>query len=86
MLFRSDPSQRFDTEGLGALIETGLKRARTARPGLPCAVAVDDAPDPALLRLCMRADIHQIVCPSAKIAAARLAAAQTAIRSGARQF
>jgi pyruvate,orthophosphate dikinase len=82
----ADSSQRFDTEGLGALIEAGLKRARTARPGLACGVMVEDAPDPALLRLCMRADIHQVVCPPSKIAAARLATAQTAIRSGARQF
>ncbi len=81
-----EDSQRFDAEGLGALIETGIKRARTARPGLACAVAVDDAPDAALLRLCLRADIRQVVCPPAKIPASRLAAAQAAIRSGARQF
>ncbi|MBM4153672.1 MAG: hypothetical protein FJ221_01395 [Lentisphaerae bacterium] len=82
----ADAPPRFDAEGLGALIEAGLKRARTASPALPCTVAVEDAPDAALLRLCLRAEIRQVVCPPAKIPAARLAAAQAAIRSGARQF
>ncbi len=81
-----ESSHRFDVDGLGALIEAGLKRARTARPGLPCAVSVEDIPDAHLLRLCQRAGVHQIICPPARVPAARLAAAQAAIRSGARQF
>ncbi len=79
-----EPSRRFDTEGLGSLMEAGIKRGRTARPDLQCAVVTGEIPDAPLFRLCLRAGIGRVVCPPARLAAARLAAAHVAIRSRTR--
>lgn len=72
---------RFDSEGLGTVIETGIRRARGVRPDLQCGILVDHVPDPGLIRFCLRSGIQKLICPSALAASARLIAAQAAIRS-----
>ena len=80
-----DPFVRLDIEGVGALIELGVERARQARPDLPCALAGEHLVDADSIELCHRLGMDFISCPPHQLPVARLAAAQAAIRSDSRR-
>ncbi|MCX7819503.1 MAG: hypothetical protein N2652_09930 [Kiritimatiellae bacterium] len=70
----------FDAEGLGVLIESGVRRLRAAHSMFRVFLAMRTVPSPALLRFCSRLGVAGVVVPDELVAPAGLVAAQTAIR------
>ncbi len=80
--FRADEANHrpFDADGLGVLIETGVRRVREAQPRFRLVAALRGMPSPALLRLCLRLELDAIAVPDPLAAPASLAAAQVSLR------
>jgi len=70
----------FDAEGLGALLETGVRRIRKTHPPFWIAAAWRGMVSPALLRLCLRWELKAIAVPDELTAPTGLAAAQASLR------
>lgn len=73
---------RFDAEGLGVALETGMRRLRSVRPTARFGMAIHRLPDAAFFRFCLRTGVDRIVCPPDAASAMRLAAAQAAMGRG----
>jgi pyruvate,orthophosphate dikinase len=79
-LLPSSPFERLDEHGVGALIETAVRKARAARPDIRLGLCGEQGGDPASIALCDRWGLDYVSCSPHRIPAARLAAAQSAVR------
>jgi pyruvate,orthophosphate dikinase len=77
----SDPFQHIDTTGVGQLVEMGVQKGRSARPGLKCGICGEHGGDPASVKFCCKTGLNYVSCSPYRVPIARLAAAQAAINS-----
>ncbi len=75
-IFRDDPFQTLDSEGVGQLVQMGTERGRRARPGLKVGICGEHGGDPASVEFCHRVGLDYVSCSPYRIPVARLAAAQ----------
>jgi pyruvate, orthophosphate dikinase len=78
-IFRDDPFQTLDQEGVGQLMLWAIERGRAARPGLKIGICGEHGGDAASVRFCHRAGMDYVSCSPYRIPIARLAAAQAAL-------
>ena len=78
-IFRVDPFQTLDPEGVGELVLLAIERGRTARPGLKIGICGEHGGDARSVRFCHRAGMDYVSCSPYRIPIARLAAAQAAL-------
>ena len=76
-----DPFQTLDVQGVGQLVETAVKRGRSARPDLKCGICGEHGGDPASVKFCCKVGLNYVSCSPYRVPIARLAAAQAAIRT-----
>jgi pyruvate,orthophosphate dikinase len=81
-VFPTNPFQELDREGVGKLIETGVKLARRTRPGIPCGICGEHGGDPSSIEFCHLAGLDYVSCSPFRVPIARLAAAQAKITHG----
>jgi pyruvate, orthophosphate dikinase len=81
-IFKDDPFQTLDQEGVGQLILLSIERGRAARPGLKIGICGEHGGDAASVRFCHRSGMDYVSCSSYRIPIARLAAAHAALESG----
>ncbi|MFI0447412.1 putative PEP-binding protein [Actinomadura sp. 6N118] len=75
-LLAASPFERLDADGVGALIEIAVQRARAVRPGIKLGLCGEHGGDPASIELCDRLGLDYVSCSPGRVPIARLAAAQ----------
>jgi phosphoenolpyruvate synthase/pyruvate phosphate dikinase len=78
-IFPDDPFQTLDQEGVGQLIEMGVKRGRATRSGLKVGICGEHGGDPESVVFCHRAGLNYVSCSPYRVPIALLAAAQAAL-------
>jgi len=74
-----DPFQILDQTGVGQLIQMGVERGRSARPGLKVGICGEHGGEPSSVMFCHRVGMDYVSCSPYRIPLARLAAAQAAV-------
>jgi pyruvate,orthophosphate dikinase len=82
-ILMKDPFITIDREGVGALMQMAIERAREANPAIKIGVCGEHAGDPESIEFLQTLDLNYLSCSPARIPAARLAIAQAAISTEA---
>lgn len=77
-----DPFQVLDQEGVGQLVQLGVKRGRATRPELKIGICGEHGGDPASVEFCHQVGMDYVSCSPPRVPIARLAAAQAALKFG----
>ncbi len=75
-----DPFQSIDVQGVGQLIDIGVRLGRKTRPGLKVGICGEHGGDPASIEFCHRVGMDYVSCSPYRVPIARLAAAQAALK------
>ncbi|MFC1767075.1 pyruvate, phosphate dikinase [Candidatus Margulisiibacteriota bacterium] len=79
-IFEKDPFTTIDQDGVGALVEMGVKKGRSVNKKLKIGICGEHGGDPASVEFCDKLDLNYVSCSPYRIPIARLAAAQAAIK------
>jgi pyruvate,orthophosphate dikinase len=79
-VFKADPFQSLDQEGVGMLIRMAAEKGRGTRPKLKLGICGEHGGDPASVEFCHRNGLDYVSCSPFRVPIARLSAAQAAIR------
>ncbi len=75
----ADPFISMDVDGVGALVEMGVKKGRSTRKDLKVGICGEHGGDPASVKLCHKIGLNYVSCSPFRVPIARLAAAQAAL-------
>ena len=78
-VFKADPFQSLDQDGVGRLVKIGIERGRMARPNLKIGICGEHGGERASVIFCHQAGMNYVSCSPFRVPIARLAAAQAAI-------
>ena len=81
-IFKADPFQTIDQEGVGKLIEQAVKLGRSTNHNLEIGICGEHGGDPSSVEFCYRVGMDYVSCSPYRVPIARLAAAQAAISGG----
>ena len=70
------PFVSIDVDGIGALVEMGVKKGRSTTPNLKIGICGEHGGDPASIRFCHEVGLDYVSCSPFRVPIARLAAAQ----------
>ncbi len=79
-ILKNDPFQVLDQEGVGQLVEMGIKKGRSTRNKLKVGICGEHGGEPSSVEFCHRAGMNYVSCSPFRVPIARLAAAQAALR------
>ncbi len=79
-ILSADPFQTIDQCGVGALIEMATVKGRAVRPDLKVGICGEQGGDPASVEFCFKVGLNYVSCSPFRVAVARVAAAQAAVR------
>ena len=85
-LLASNPFETLDQDGVGELVELGVARGRSTRPGLKIGICGEHGGDPQSIAFCHRAGLDYVSCSPFRLPAARLAAAHAALDSRGQRY
>jgi len=74
-----DPFQVLDQEGVGKLVEMGVRLGRSTRSDLKVGICGEHGGEPSSVEFCHRTGLNYVSCSPYRVPIARLAAAQAAI-------
>jgi pyruvate,orthophosphate dikinase len=80
-IFKDDPFQVLDQEGVGQLVQMGTERGRKARPNIKIGICGEHGGEPSSIHFCNRVGMNYVSCSPYRVPIARLAAAQAALGS-----
>ena len=80
-IFKDDPFQVLDQEGVGQLVQMGAERGRKTRPNLKVGICGEHGGEPSSVHFCNRVGLDYVSCSPYRVPIARLAAAQAALGS-----
>jgi pyruvate,orthophosphate dikinase len=75
-----DPFATIDVVGVGQLVEMGVKKGRSARPGLKLGICGEHGGDPSSIHFFDKVGLDYVSCSPYRVPVARLAAAQAALQ------
>jgi pyruvate,orthophosphate dikinase len=78
-VFPDDPFQTLDQEGVGQLIEMGVKRGRATRADLKVGICGEHGGDPESVIFCHKTGLNYVSCSPYRVPIAMLAAAHAAL-------
>jgi pyruvate,orthophosphate dikinase len=78
-ILEKDPFASIDTEGVGAIVRTGIELGRKTRPDLKIGVCGEHGGDPASIHFFEKAGMDYVSASPYRVPVARLAAAQAAL-------
>ncbi len=78
-IFKADPFQTIDQEGVGKVIEQAVKLGRSTKPKLEIGICGEHGGDPNSVEFCYRVGMDYVSCSPYRVPIARLAAAQAAL-------
>jgi pyruvate,orthophosphate dikinase len=74
-----DPFVALDPDGVGALIELGVRGGRATKPGLKVGICGEHGGEPSSVEFCHRAGFDYVSCSPFRVPIARVAAARAAL-------
>jgi pyruvate,orthophosphate dikinase len=80
-IYKDDPFQSLDQEGVGELVKIGTERGRSTRSDLKVGICGEHGGDPSSVQFCHRVGLNYVSCSPYRVPIARLAAAQAALGS-----
>jgi pyruvate,orthophosphate dikinase len=80
-VFRDDPFQILDQQGVGQLVKLGTERGRSTRPELKVGICGEHGGEPSSVVFCHKVGLSYVSCSPYRVPIARLAAAQAALGS-----
>lgn len=78
-ILKEDPFQTLDQNGVGQLIEIGIKKGREKRKDLKIGICGEHGGDPESVKFCHRVEMNYVSASPYRVPLARLALAQSAI-------
>jgi len=72
------PFASLDPDGVGALVEIAIRKAREVNPGIKLGICGEHGGDPASIEMCDRLGLDYVSCSPSRVPGARLAAAHAA--------
>ncbi len=78
-ILAEDPFQTLDQEGIGELVDIGIKRGRSTRPSLKVGICGEHGGEAESVKFCHREKMNYVSCSPFRIPIAILAAAQAAV-------
>jgi len=78
-IFKADPFAVLDQEGVGKLVEMGVKLGRSTNPKLEIGICGEHGGEPSSVEFCYRVGMDYVSCSPYRLPIARLAAAQAAL-------
>lgn len=79
-ILSAEPFQTLDQEGIGQLVDMGIRRGRAARPDLKVGICGEHGGDPKSVEFCHKVGMNYVSCSPYRVPIARLAAAQAAVK------
>ncbi|RFC68819.1 MULTISPECIES: pyruvate, phosphate dikinase [Mesorhizobium] len=80
-IIEQDPFVSLDIDGVGELVRIAAEKGRQTRPGMKMGICGEHGGDPASIGFCEEVGLDYVSCSPFRVPIARLAAAQSAIRS-----
>ena len=81
-IFKADPFQSLDQNGVGMLVKMGIERGRSTRPHLKVGICGEHGGEAESVKFCVRVGMNYVSCSPYRVPIARLAAAQAAVEAG----
>ncbi len=76
----ADPFQVLDQEGVGQLVDMGIRKGREARPGLKVGICGEHGGEASSVEFCYNVGMDYVSCSPYRVPIARLASAQAKLR------
>mmetsp|Transcript_61590 Transcript_61590/g.127463 ORF Transcript_61590/g.127463 Transcript_61590/m.127463 type:complete len:139 (+) Transcript_61590:1-417(+) len=84
-IVETDPFVSLDPDGVGELITMAVERGRSTRPHMKMGICGEHGGDPASIEVCERIGLDYVSCSPFRVPVARLAAAQSALKTKGQQ-
>jgi len=78
-IFKADPFQSLDQDGVGALVKIGIEKGRKTRKDLKIGICGEHGGEANSVKFCHKAGMNYVSCSPYRVPIARLAAAQAVI-------
>jgi pyruvate,orthophosphate dikinase len=78
-IFKDDPFQSLDQDGVGMLVKWGIERGRSTKKDLKVGICGEHGGESASVKFCHKAGMNYVSCSPYRVPIARLAAAQAAL-------
>ncbi|MDE5663854.1 MAG: pyruvate, phosphate dikinase [Muribaculaceae bacterium] len=78
-IIKVDPFEVLDQEGVGQLVEMGVKKGRATREDLKVGICGEHGGEPSSVKFCAKLGMNYVSCSPYRVPIARVAAAQAAI-------
>jgi pyruvate,orthophosphate dikinase len=82
-IFKDDPFQSLDIEGVGMLIKWGIERGRSTRPKLKIGICGEHGGDAQSVKFCHKVGMDYVSASPYRVPISRLAAAQAVLEERA---
>jgi pyruvate,orthophosphate dikinase len=80
-IWQSDPFQKLDVEGVGALVRIGVEKGRSVKPKLKVGICGEHGGEPSSIAFCHAAGFDYVSCSPFRVPIAILSAAQAALKN-----
>ena len=80
-IYKEDPFQVLDQDGVGKLVKMGIELGRSVRKGLKIGICGEHGGEPATIEFCHKVGMDYVSCSPFRVPIARLAAAQAAVKN-----
>jgi pyruvate,orthophosphate dikinase len=81
-IFKDDPFQSLDQDGVGLLVKLGIERGRSTKKDLKVGICGEHGGEAESVKFCHKAGMNYVSCSPYRVPIARLAAAQAALAQG----
>lgn len=78
-VIKVDPFEVLDQEGVGQLVEMGVKKGRSTKPELKVGICGEHGGEPSSVKFCAKLGMNYVSCSPFRVPIARVAAAQAAV-------
>ena len=78
-IIKTDPFEVLDQEGVGQLVEMGVKKGRSTKSELKVGICGEHGGEPSSVKFCARLGMNYVSCSPFRVPIARVAAAQAAV-------
>lgn len=78
-ILKEDPFQVLDREGVGQLVQFGVERGRSVKPGLKIGICGEHGGEPSSVKFCHKVGMNYVSCSPYRVPIARVAAAQAVL-------
>ena len=78
-IIKVDPFEVLDQEGVGQLVEMGVKKGRATKPELKVGICGEHGGEPSSVKFCAKLGMDYVSCSPFRVPIARVAAAQASI-------